>query len=109
MTSRYDDLSPRALWFAENFDELDLADTCANHEAAAAKAQAAHLRDQSALAQIRLHIAVHRQRLKLADPVLLAKVDGVLREVGELETAGGPTVAEAADDDRRWALEKEGS
>ncbi|MFE2563096.1 hypothetical protein [Streptomyces mirabilis] len=50
---------------------------------------AAHIRDQSALAQIRLHIAAHRQRLKLADPVLLAKVDAVLREVGELEAAGG--------------------
>ncbi|MFD9276868.1 hypothetical protein ACFWD7_06195 [Streptomyces mirabilis] len=89
MTSRYDELSPRALWFAENFDELDLADICANHEAAAAKAQAAHIRDQAALARIRLHIAAHRPRLKLADPVLLAKVDAVLREVGELEAAGG--------------------
>lgn len=87
MTSRYDDLSPRARWFMQNFDELDLADICASNEAAAAKAQAAHLRDQSALTRIRLHIAAHRQRLKLADPVLLAKVDAVLREVGELEAA----------------------
>ncbi|MFE2486000.1 hypothetical protein ACFXGR_22420 [Streptomyces mirabilis] len=55
----------------------------------AAELRAAHIRDQSALAQIRLHIAVHRQRLRLADPVLLAKVDKVLREVGELEAAGG--------------------
>jgi len=29
------DLSPRALWFLENFDELTLAGMCADHEAAA--------------------------------------------------------------------------
>lgn len=43
----------------------------------------------AAVERIRLHIAAHRQRLRLADPVLLAKVDKVLREVGELEAAGG--------------------
>ncbi|MFE2832225.1 hypothetical protein ACFXI6_14425 [Streptomyces mirabilis] len=58
--------------------------------------RAAHIRDQAALTQIRLHIAVHRQRLRLADPVLLAKVDAVLREVGELETARGGGAAERA-------------
>lgn len=89
MTSRYDELSPRARWFTENFDELDLADICANNEAAAAKAQAAAIRDQSALAQIRLHIAAHRPRLQYADPVLLGRLEAVLREVGELEAAGG--------------------
>jgi hypothetical protein len=39
VTSRYDDLSPRARWFLQNFDELDIADICANSEAAATKAQ----------------------------------------------------------------------
>lgn len=50
---------------------------------------AAHIRDQAALTRIRLHIAVHRQRLRLADPVLLGKLEAVLRQVGELEAAGG--------------------
>ena len=97
MTSPYDNLSPRARWFMENFDELDIADICATHEAAAAKAQAAAIRDQAALAQIRLLIAAHRPRLQLADPVLLGKLDRVLEQPAELEAAvGGP-------------LEKEGS
>lgn len=41
MTSRCDELSPRALWFLQNHDELDLADICANQEAAAERTQAA--------------------------------------------------------------------
>ncbi|MFE5368144.1 hypothetical protein [Streptomyces mirabilis] len=44
---------------------------------------------EAALARIRLHIAVHRQRLRLADPVLLGRLEAVLREVGELEAAAG--------------------
>jgi len=32
--SRYDDLSPRALWFLQNFDELTLAEMCAANKAA---------------------------------------------------------------------------
>lgn len=35
MTGRYDELSDRARWFMENFDEIDLADICASNEAAA--------------------------------------------------------------------------
>ncbi|MFE2047946.1 hypothetical protein ACFXAS_05525 [Streptomyces sp. NPDC059459] len=31
--SRYDDLSPRALWWLQNLDELDLAAECADYEA----------------------------------------------------------------------------
>lgn len=31
--SRYDDLSPRALWWLQNLDELDLAEECAAAEA----------------------------------------------------------------------------
>ena len=31
--SRYDDLSPRALWWLQNLDELDLAESCAAKEA----------------------------------------------------------------------------
>jgi hypothetical protein len=41
MTDRYDELSERARWFLNNFDEIDLADICANNETAATKAQEA--------------------------------------------------------------------
>ena len=34
MTGRIDDLNPRARWYLNNFDEIDLADTCASQEAA---------------------------------------------------------------------------
>jgi hypothetical protein len=53
-------------------------------------ANAAQLvRDQAALAQVRLLIGAYRPRLKLADPVLLAKLEAVLQQVGELEAADG--------------------
>jgi hypothetical protein len=87
VTSRYDELSPRARWFMENFDELDIADICASHETAAAKAQAALIRDQAALAQVRLLIGAYRKRLRLADPVLLTKLERVLEQLAELEPA----------------------
>jgi len=32
MTNRYDELSDRARWFLNNFDEIDLADICASQE-----------------------------------------------------------------------------
>lgn len=41
MTNPYEELSPRAKWFMENFDEYGIAEICASHEAAAAKADAA--------------------------------------------------------------------
>lgn len=46
--SRYSELSPRAHWFLENFDELDLAEFCAGSE-----------RTEAVLARIReaAHIA----------------------------------------------------
>ncbi|MEU8902151.1 hypothetical protein [Streptomyces mirabilis] len=52
-------------------------------------AQAALVRDQAVLAQVRLHIAAHRPRLLLADPVLLGKIERVLKQPAELEPAGG--------------------
>jgi hypothetical protein len=51
--------------------------------------RAALIRDQAALAQIRLLIAAHRPRLRLADPVLLGKLERVVAQVGELEAAAG--------------------
>jgi hypothetical protein len=38
--TRYDDLSPRALWWLQNLDELDLAESCAAQEASLERAQA---------------------------------------------------------------------
>jgi hypothetical protein len=52
-------------------------------------ARAALIRDQAALDQVRLLIAAHRARLKLADPVLLGKLERVVAQVGELEAAAG--------------------
>lgn len=51
--------------------------------------RAALIRDQAALAQIRLLIAAHRPRLRLADPVLLGKLERVLEQPAELEAAVG--------------------
>jgi hypothetical protein len=89
VTDRIDELSDRGRWFLESFDEIDLADICASSEAAAAKAQAALVRDQAVLAQVRLLIAAHRQRLQLADPVLWGKLERALKQPAELEAAGG--------------------
>jgi hypothetical protein len=51
--------------------------------------RAALIRDQAALAQVRLLIAANRNRLKLADPILLGKLDRVLEQPAELEPAAG--------------------
>jgi len=66
---------------------------CPNPDAASllleglAARDAALIRDQAALAQIRLLIAAHRPRLRLADPILLRKLDRVLEQPAELEAA----------------------
>jgi hypothetical protein len=48
---------------------------------------AALVRDQATLAQVRLLIAAYRPRLQLADPILLGKLERVLEQPAELETA----------------------
>jgi hypothetical protein len=50
-------------------------------------ARAALIRDQAALAQVRLLIAAYRKRLELADPILLGKLERAVAQVGELESA----------------------
>lgn len=50
-------------------------------------ARAALVRDQAALAQVRLLIGAYRKRLKLADPILLARLEQAVAQVGELEPA----------------------
>jgi hypothetical protein len=53
------------------------------------RSEAERARTEAALAQIRLLIAAHRPRLKLADPILLGKLDRVLEQPAELEAAAG--------------------
>jgi hypothetical protein len=61
-------------------------DACEQQQLAA---RAQLIRDQAALAQVRLLIAANRNRLKLADPILLGKLDRVLEQPAELEAAAG--------------------
>lgn len=46
--SPYDQLSDRARWFLENFDEINLADLCASKEASLAR-----MRDRAEVAGVR--------------------------------------------------------
>lgn len=84
MTSRYDALSDRARWFLNNFDEIDLADICAAHEASNQTREAAidrvrALRDPIAEALENADYRPDMRRGDLADavmPVILAALDG---------------------------------
>ncbi|MFJ1560593.1 hypothetical protein [Streptomyces mirabilis] len=80
------------------FEDLDAATqtseteawckTCRTDAEQRLAANAAQLvRDQAALAQIRLLIAAHRPRLRLAAPNLLTKLDRVLEQPAELGPA----------------------
>lgn len=55
MSNPYEELSDRAKWFMENFDECGVAEICASHEAAADKAQAAIDRARKAISNARYH------------------------------------------------------
>jgi hypothetical protein len=87
MTSRYDQLNPRARWYLNNFDEIDLADICAAHEAS-------NQTREAALARVR-HLAD-------AHPVAIPTnlVDAALDQPAAHD--GGPSIVEAAADDARW-------
>lgn len=107
--SRHDDLNPRALWYLQNFDEIDLADTCASQEAAAERtavtiARVQNLRDKwLAWPEGDLHHA--------AGLMLGAYLDGTAHGSDEPQPAahdGGPSVAECAEADRVWPLQKGG-
>jgi hypothetical protein len=119
VTSRYDELSPRARWFMENFDELDLADICATQEAAKEKLEAELAARDAALAAYTAQLVHDQQRLarvrRLADQWQAATRPGERHPAAAaihraLEADDdGPSVAECAADDVRWDLEKEGS
>jgi hypothetical protein len=57
MTDRIDELSPRALWFLQNFDEIELADICASQEASNQAREAAIARVRKVLAERRAEVA----------------------------------------------------
>ena len=118
MTNRYDELSDRARWFMENFDELDLAELCASKEASAARAEAAIDRVRVVLAERRAEVAEREAdgMLPFGTPgaswcdavtVTCARIDDALRifpppAAVQAEPAphDGPTVAECRADDR---------
>ena len=95
MTNRYEELSDRARWFLNNFDEIDLADICAAHEKSAKTVE-------SQLAQLRA-LATRWQAT-----VRPGEQHPVAAAILNILDGAGPTVREAADNDRRWPLEKAG-
>lgn len=136
MTSRYEQLSDSARWYIENFDEIDLADLCANKEASLAR-----MRDRAEVAGVRAARAeaaltrVHhladfieagapwtRNNADLARRIRdAARVDdaeqpaapGEWLRTGTRDLAipahdGGPTIRECAAHDRLWPIQKGG-
>jgi hypothetical protein len=118
VTGRYDELSPRARWFMENFDELDLADICASQEAAKAKLEAELAARDAALAAYTAQLVHDQQRLarvrRLADQWQAAMRPGERHPAAAaihraLEDGDdGPSVAECREVDRVWPLQKGG-
>lgn len=96
MTDRIDQLSDRARWFLNNFDEVDLADICASHETS-------NQQREETLAKVR----------DLRDD--LRGITGARWIADALDTIldqpaadSGPSVAECAAVDRNWDVEKAG-
>jgi hypothetical protein len=93
MTSRYDELSDSARWYIENFDEIDLADLCASKETSLAR-----IRDQAEVANVRAakaEAALARVR-DLADEYPVG-IDTALIEAALDQPAPGPAATEATD------------
>lgn len=105
MTNRYDDLSDRARWFLQNFDEIDLADLCAAHEASNQTRQDAIDRVK-ALCASRQTEAVDGGDTD-ADSIQPSEVLAALDETAPSHDTG-PSVAECAKADRAWDLQKGG-
>jgi hypothetical protein len=115
VTNRYDALSERARWFLNNFDEVDLADLCAEQEASNQARQEVidrvretcdRLRRANVLADGQPHGDRSRGTLQAVERVLAA-LDPP-QEQPAARHDGGPTVRECAEADRRWPLEQEG-
>lgn len=95
--TRHDELSDRARWFLQNFDEIDLADLCASHEASNQKRQ-------EDLDRIRDACKLHRQKL-ISNLELYAVIEA---HTTPAPAAGndGPSVKECADADRAHWTDK---
>jgi len=90
MTNRYDELSDRARWFLNNFDEIDLADTCASQEASNQTREAALAKVRDLRDDLR-GVTGARWIADALDTIL----DGSVAD-------SGPSVREAAADDRAY-------
>lgn len=93
MDNRIDELGERARWFLANFDEVDLADICASHEASSNTRE-------DALSRVRAEVA--RWKLNTLEPQTMRALDDIDRALHGPSPAhnAGPTVREAAADDR---------
>lgn len=69
MPSPYDELSDRARWYMENFDECGIAEICANNETAAQKAQATVARVQALANDMRTWASPHGIAVDYADRI----------------------------------------
>lgn len=94
MTDRIDQLSDRARWFLNNFDEIDLADICASHERSAKTTEA--IFNQLRALATRWQATVRPGEHHPAAAAILNILDG-----------DGPSVREAAEADRHWPPEGE--
>lgn len=134
MTDRIADLSDRARWFLNNFDEIDLADICAAHEASNHTREAALTRVRALATRLEefAENALKDDDRKLykalatdlrnqiagpaAEPAATAADTRYAQAIADVQSSGpaaghndGPTVAECTEADRRWDCEKEGS
>jgi hypothetical protein len=109
MTDRIDQLGERARWFLQNFGEIDLADICASQEAAAERAAVTIARVQN-LRDKWLDYPVGD--VHYAAGLMLARfLSGEACGSDEPKPAAhdaGPSVAECAEADRVWPLQREG-
>jgi hypothetical protein len=136
VTSRYDELSDRARWYLNNFDEIELANICASQEASNQTREAAidrvraacdQLHRASVLADGQPHTDRERGILQAARRVLAALDQPTAgpaatgpdtryaQAIADVQSSGpaaghndGPSIAECAKADRLWPLEKAG-
>jgi hypothetical protein len=117
MSDRIDQLDDRARWFREHLDTHEIADLAAGYEAGQKHAEAAI--DRVRKATTILEDDAKAARRAGYEQAAYALEGAVLRITSALkapapaatqatEPAAGPTVAEAAAQDRRWPLEKHG-
>ncbi|MFI6560362.1 hypothetical protein [Streptomyces sp. NPDC050534] len=101
MTDRYEQLSDRARWYLNNFDEIDLADICASQEASNRAREETIERVRTVAGSLSAMGGIVERTAAIA----------IHHALGESAPAHdtGPSVQEAAADDRRyWDVEREG-